>query len=373
MSPKPTGSGRALIVCLAAISAAAASAASAASTASGRRIGSIVPVGCPPHGGLRPRYRRARRSDGTLECAISPDWWVTSGPNGGYVAAILVRALEAAAGARTRPLRSLTGALPARARRALGFARGVRGARGALGQLRAGAPAARGPAMCRRDGRAGRRGGKGSSSSTGRPRRSRLPRSFGAAARRQASFAEQFEYRSAFSGAPDAALTGGWLRPRTPHPLDAALLVALCDAWIPAVFVVTREPRRVPTLELTVHLRSGAAAPAGLGPRDSSPAPPARACSRRAARSGRATAGCWPSRASWRSPFRAVCDIAQKPRRGARNAHEAVDLDSTGERHTRAAARGAHPSGRDPGAGHRSTSSSTSSPAAAWPPARPHA
>ena len=43
------------------------------------------------------------RSDGTLECAISPDWWVTNGPNGGYVAAILVRALEAAAGvARAR-------------------------------------------------------------------------------------------------------------------------------------------------------------------------------------------------------------------------------------------------------------------------------
>ena len=46
--------------------------------------------------------------DGELafSCRIEPDWWVVAGPNGGYIAAILTRALESVEG--ERPLRSLT-------------------------------------------------------------------------------------------------------------------------------------------------------------------------------------------------------------------------------------------------------------------------
>ena len=45
--------------------------------------------------------------DGAFDCELHPAWWVVRGPNGGYVAAIVVRALEAVVAA-DRPLRSLT-------------------------------------------------------------------------------------------------------------------------------------------------------------------------------------------------------------------------------------------------------------------------
>lgn len=50
----------------------------------------------------------AVQPDGDLSfsCRIEPDWWVVAGPNGGYIGAILTRALMAAEG--ERPLRSLT-------------------------------------------------------------------------------------------------------------------------------------------------------------------------------------------------------------------------------------------------------------------------
>lgn len=40
------------------------------------------------------------------ECDLRRPWWVIVGPNGGYLAAIVARALEAEIG--DRPLRSLT-------------------------------------------------------------------------------------------------------------------------------------------------------------------------------------------------------------------------------------------------------------------------
>jgi hypothetical protein len=48
------------------------------------------------------------RGDGSFDCFIAEDWWVIAGPNGGYVAAIVARALQAAADGAERPLRSLT-------------------------------------------------------------------------------------------------------------------------------------------------------------------------------------------------------------------------------------------------------------------------
>jgi len=70
----------------------------------------------------------------------------------------------------------------------------------------------------------------------------------------------RYEYLHAI-GAPwdepgEAALTGGWIRLREPRPYDAALITAMCDAWHPPVFSRLRDPMGVPTLDLTVHLRS---------------------------------------------------------------------------------------------------------------------
>jgi acyl-CoA thioesterase len=199
-------------------------------------------------------------ADGCFDCHIGADWWVFSGPNGGYLAAILVRALEAQAGAEARPLRSLTvhylrvpdvgparvNVAVERAGRSVSFlaARLVQDGRpcavalAVLADSRDGielehaeAPAVSAPEEIEQP-----------------PLRPNAPR-----------FAGNFDLRPAlgdrlFSGA-DEALTGGWLRLKTERQLDAASLVAFCDSWFPSIFAVTREPLAVPTLELTVHLR----------------------------------------------------------------------------------------------------------------------
>jgi acyl-CoA thioesterase len=54
----------------------------------------------------------------------------------------------------------------------------------------------------------------------------------------------------------EQALTGGWMSLRDDDaPLDAARLCALCDLWWPAVFGTAEAPVYVPTLQLTVYLR----------------------------------------------------------------------------------------------------------------------
>jgi acyl-CoA thioesterase len=66
-----------------------------------------------------------------------------------------------------------------------------------------------------------------------------------------------------FSAAPEA-VSGGWLGLRDdPAPLDPARLVAMCDLWWPAVFPFLDRPVGVPTLQLTVHLRTVGAPVAG--------------------------------------------------------------------------------------------------------------
>ena len=70
---------------------------------------------------------------------------------------------------------------------------------------------------------------------------------------------EQFELRHVigpppFTGA-DEAVTGGWVRLVDPEPTDPHVLVQVADGWVPAIFGVTTERLGVPTVDLTVHLR----------------------------------------------------------------------------------------------------------------------
>jgi acyl-CoA thioesterase len=77
---------------------------------------------------------------------------------------------------------------------------------------------------------------------------------------------EQFEIRPAigalpFTGAGEA-VTGGWLRFAEPQPLDAIGLAMYADAWWPAPYMRTTRPVNAPTIDLTVHFRAPAAAAA---------------------------------------------------------------------------------------------------------------
>ncbi len=75
------------------------------------------------------------------------------------------------------------------------------------------------------------------------------------------TFTDNFDYRPAqgalpFSGAADSR-TGGWIRLLEPQVADAPFVVALTDAWIPAVLSRLTQPAgAVPTIDLTVHFRA---------------------------------------------------------------------------------------------------------------------
>lgn len=51
------------------------------------------------------------------------------------------------------------------------------------------------------------------------------------------------------------ARSGGWLRPVEPEPIDEVVLAAMSDAWMPPVFSRVDEPLAVPTVDLTIHFR----------------------------------------------------------------------------------------------------------------------
>ena len=58
------------------------------------------------------------------------------------------------------------------------------------------------------------------------------------------------------TGIAARAETGGWLRLREPQPIDAIVVAAMADAWPPAVFTKLPNPNPVPTVDLTVHFRT---------------------------------------------------------------------------------------------------------------------
>jgi acyl-CoA thioesterase len=83
------------------------------------------------------------------------------------------------------------------------------------------------------------------------------------------SIVSRFEARPAvgapmFAGAHEA-VTGGWLRFADTRATDAIALAMFADAWWPSPWVRLREPVPAPTMDLTVHFRAPRAA-AALAP-----------------------------------------------------------------------------------------------------------
>ena len=195
--------------------------------------------------------------DGAYTCQIGADWWVMLGPNGGYLAAIAVRALQDALDPGDRPLRSLTvhymrapqagpatvEVVPEREGGSVTFAR--------LRMIQDDQPFATALAVLAR-------GRESMTLDTAKAPDIPPPDEIQALpdSDQAPPFARNFDYRPA-AEPPVAgeAVTGGWLRLRDDEELDAALVVALCDSWFPAIFSVVPEPMAVPTLDLTVHLR----------------------------------------------------------------------------------------------------------------------
>lgn len=205
---------------------------------------------------------------GRYGATIDRGWWIQRGPNGGYVAAIIVRAAMAAIGDPERQPRSLT--------------------------IHYVSPPQEGPAelavQVERQGRSLttvtvrlEQGGTtralalmASSKSRPGPAFDNLPfphppppdtltpppgESF-------VPMHDKYETRQVlgappFSGGATADVAG-WIRLAEATPLDAPVVAALSDAWLPAVFAKMTVPVAVPTVDLTVHFRNPV--PGGLRP-----------------------------------------------------------------------------------------------------------
>jgi acyl-CoA thioesterase len=82
-------------------------------------------------------------------------------------------------------------------------------------------------------------------------------------------FAQRFDYRFApgaqlFAGG-HRAQSGGWMRLREGRAVDAPLVALMTDAWLPALFAISTAPMAVPTVDLTIHFRRN---PSQVQPRD---------------------------------------------------------------------------------------------------------
>jgi acyl-CoA thioesterase len=199
--------------------------------------------------------------DGRFGAEMRERWWVERGPNGGYVAAVILRAIQAAAAAERAP-RSLTVQFPRapvagpveitvkteREGRTVTF---LSARMEQQGELQATALAvladdldASGFAELQMP-------------SVDPPEElyspdpklvSGMPTMF------QNYSVRPVLGEEAFSGG--APYSGLWIRAREPRLLDAPLAAAILDAWFPAPFIRLDRPVPAPTIDYTVHFRA---------------------------------------------------------------------------------------------------------------------
>jgi len=212
-----------------------------------------------------------RASADLYSAHIDPKWWVIRGPNGGYVAAILQRAMTDAVGDDSRPARSLTvhfivppeagaievhttierhgGSLTSTSARLVQDGRLIATAVGAFSVRR---DAVEYSEVTMPD----------------VPPPSEVPSRVIEGA---PPHAEMFHWKPAIGPADfragGRAITGGWFRLREPQLADPVVLTSYADNWFPALFFKTREPVGVPTVDFTVHFRTGLPLP-HAGPED---------------------------------------------------------------------------------------------------------
>jgi len=208
--------------------------------------------------------------EGRYAAAVDPGWGAPMGPNGGYLAAIAVRALEAELDPRgERRIRSLTCHFlrrPAeaaielrieqvRSRRRLTFGRlsgfqdGVEVLSAAAALAVPGLPevAAWAPTMPDAGPPPARDGDWA-------PWDDRMP-----ALMRRVRIAPRIG-GTLFSGrelAPgEAPATGGWIELAEPRGIDSALVALCTDVWWPPALEPLSSPAGAPTVDLTIHFRA---------------------------------------------------------------------------------------------------------------------
>lgn len=199
--------------------------------------------------------------EGRYGITLSDRWWVGRGPNGGYVAALMLRALTAEVDSR-----ETASPLPARSLN-VHFLRPPKAAPAKIevtvehaGKLTVFLSArmiqddevkAQSMAVF-----SGERDGPSFDRSV--MPEAPAPETLDEMDTEQAPVAVFGRYRAKFiKGIPgeegEKAETMGWIRLRDEQPVDPVLAAAVLDVWYPAPFVVFRDLPFAPTLEYTVH------------------------------------------------------------------------------------------------------------------------
>jgi acyl-CoA thioesterase len=209
---------------------------------------------------------------GRFAATMSERWWVGRGPNGGYVAAVILRAMQAAASG-DRPPRSLTVhylrapatgpvELTVEVEREGGRVTFLSARMTQQGKVQATALAVLSEDWSESGYSELQMPDAGAPGELHAPDPATAP---GMPAMLQNYLLRPAMGEPAFSGG--APLTAAWIRTREPRLLDAPLAAAFLDAWFPAAFVHLDGPRRAPTIDYTVHFRSPLPAP-GAAPED---------------------------------------------------------------------------------------------------------
>ncbi|MDQ3935759.1 MAG: thioesterase family protein [Actinomycetota bacterium] len=200
--------------------------------------------------------------DGAFQATIDERWNVLRGPHGGYVAAILLRAMTEALGDGTRMPRALTVFYPAAPRPGTASV--------ACRVERAGRSMTTVTARIEQDGAAAALATAAFSAEWpeaigfDHSERPEVPDPEAIEPLDRGNLVPPFtqfvDFRPAVGGAlmsgADRAISGGWMRLREDHALDAPLVAMLADAWPPAVFPPATSPLAAPTIELSVYFRA---------------------------------------------------------------------------------------------------------------------
>jgi len=199
--------------------------------------------------------------DGRWRAEISERWFVGRGPNGGLLAALAVRAMEALAGDPERVPRSLTlHFLEAPAAGPLELAGTVERAGRSTSAVslrleQGGRPVALGLGALAvwRDGGFEHLG----VAPPAVPAPQELPDTTLADAPGAPAFVSNYAWKWATDPADgERALVGGWIRTPDARPVDHVGLAAFADAFPPAVFPLLGRVVGAPTIDLTIHYRA---------------------------------------------------------------------------------------------------------------------
>lgn len=216
-----------------------------------------------------------RTAPGRYSGRMDRSWWIVAGPNGGYVAAVVLRAIVAEVDDPRRRPRSLSlhylrspaegpvevEVVVERAGRSVSNVSARLYQEGKLLVVALAALAAPRPSPIEFDEQVGL-----PTYPDGRP--VPMPDEVPAIAvdvERDVPIRAHYDTRWVLGALPfrpgtsdeqdRTARNGGWLRPAEAEPIDEVVLAAMTDAWLPPLFSRIDEPLAVPTIDLTIHFR----------------------------------------------------------------------------------------------------------------------